>query len=119
MPNYIKLVHWLYEENRMVALTEAAKFMNVTLNGIQHYIKAILKYEHIFQVKICQLEDVERKQYAIRVLAIRPYKLISGRGPILTENVWHCFQGGRYSMTDIWRELISKPWCKMYISSQV
>ncbi|MFQ2734533.1 hypothetical protein ACK30T_07885 [Aeromonas caviae] len=116
MPNYIKLAHWLYEENRMVALTEAAEFMNVTVNGIHHYIKAILKYDDIFKVKICQVDDATRKQYAIRVLAIRPYKLIPGRRPISEDNIWHGFQESCYSMADIWRELISKPWCKMYIS---
>ncbi|WP_346210322.1 hypothetical protein [Aeromonas salmonicida] len=110
MPKYIKLAHWLYEENRMVALTEVANFMNVTLSGVHHYIKSIRKCEDIFQIKICQIDVAARKQYAIRVLAIRPYKLIAGRRPILEGGSMNNFQGHAHGTAEIWHKLVSKPW---------
>lgn len=113
MPKYIKLVHWLYEENRMVALTEVAKFMNVTLSGVHHYIKSIRKCEDIFQVRISQVDIGGRKQFAIRVLAIRPYKLIPGRRPVLVDEQQKGLQSDYFSMVDIWRVLVSKPWRKI------
>lgn len=113
IPKYIKMVHWLYEQNRMVTLTEVAKFMNVTLSGVHHYIKSVRKFDNIFQVRISQIDIANRKQYAIRVLAIKPYRLVSGRPPVLADDSQYDFEKSTLSMSDIWRELVGKSWDKI------
>lgn len=111
MPKYIELAHWLYKENRMVPLTEVAKLMNVTLSGVHHYIKSIRKYEEIFQVRISQVDVSERKQYAISVLSIRPYKLISGRRPVIDNSASGVTnRSSAMTTSEIWIRLVSKPW---------
>lgn len=116
MPKYIKMVHWLYEQNRMVTLTEVAKFMNVTLSGVHHYIKSARKFDNIFQMRISQIDIANRKQFAIRVLAIKPYRLVSGRPPVLADDSQHDFEKSSLSMSDIWRELVGKSWDKISLS---
>lgn len=100
----------------MVPLTEVAKLMGVTLSDVHHYIQSIRKCEEIFQIRINQVDVSERKQYAIRVLSIRPYKLISGRRPVLDDAVSEVTcQGYTMSASEIWRLLVSKPWCEIQL----
>ncbi|UNU27981.1 hypothetical protein [Aeromonas hydrophila] len=112
IPKYIKLAHWLYDQGKPIALTEAANYMGVSLSGVYHYIASIRKCADIFHIKINQISITRNKkeQYAIRVIAIRPYKLVRGRRPTLKDGLSDVKENKFVSMDDMWKVLVSKPW---------
>jgi hypothetical protein len=116
IPKYIKLAHWLHEQGKPIALTEVAKHMGVSLSGVYHYISSIRKCADIFQIKINQICMAKKDQYAIRVLSIRPYKLIRGRRPILRDDLLDYCTSQFISMDDMWKQLVSRPWKKLQLN---
>ncbi|HDZ8897877.1 TPA: hypothetical protein RUX41_004257 [Aeromonas dhakensis] len=130
LPRYLRVAHWLLEQQRIVSSREVAAAFNVTPKMMSDDFAKLRKRMDLinFREQKVPCEKHGGWQYALHVFHIHPYHLDERKYP--TRQTWDCgncidirntLEGGLSSsaykfdnrVVLTWRDLLSKNWAQL------
>ena len=105
IPRYLRVAHWLLEQQRPISSREVAEVFSVSPKAISDDFAKIRRRTDIMDVHEQKVRDKGVQLYLLHVLSIHPYMLDERQCPHRKE----VEREGRGS-TLTWHDLVCRPW---------
>ncbi|PPA27860.1 hypothetical protein C3737_22260 [Aeromonas jandaei] len=105
LPRYLRVAHWLHEQQRLISSREVAELFSVSPKAISDDFAKIRRRTDIMDVHEQKVRDKGVQLYLIHVLNIHPYMLDERKCP-------HRKEGKRDGLgaTLTWHDLLCRQW---------
>ena len=105
LPRYLRVAHWLHEQQRPISSREVAEVFSVSPKAISDDFAKIRRRSDIIDVHEHKVRDKGVQLYLLHVLNIYPYMLDGRQCP-------HRKEGERDGLgaTLTWHDLLSRQW---------
>lgn len=108
LPRYLRVAHWLHEQQRPISSREVADVFNASPKAISDDFAKIRRRSDIMDVHEQKVRDKGVQQYLLHVLNIYPYMLDERQCPHRKEG--EC-EGLGPTLT--WHDLVCRQWSQL------
>lgn len=105
IPRYLRVAHWLLEQQRPISSREVAEVFSVSPKAISDDFAKIRRRTDIMDVHEQKVRDKGVQLYLLHVLSIHPYMLDERQCPHRKE-----VEREGLGSTLTWHDLVCRPW---------
>lgn len=105
LPRYLRVAHWLHEQQRPISSREVAEAFGVSPKAISDDFAKIRRRTDIMDVHEQKVRDKGVQQYQLQVLNIHPYMLDERKCPHRKD-----IEREGLGSTLTWHDLVCRPW---------
>lgn len=110
LPRYLRVAHWLHEQQRPISSREVADVFSVPVKAISDDFAKIRSRPDIMDIHEQKVRYKGVQQYLLHILNIHPYMLDERQYPHRQDD-----EKNTHDAVPTWRDLLSRPWHQMVL----
>ena len=110
LPRYLRVAHWLHEQQRPVSSREVADIFSVPIKAISDDFAKIRRRPDIMDINEQKIRHKGVQKYLLHILNIHPYRLDERQYPHRQDDEQNTLDASL-----IWRKLLSHHWHQMVL----